>query len=1223
MKTIGDLLSRDLSRKIVEVIQVDQDKDEDLYSEITEYIATDSIKDQYATLLKAIADAPADPHDSVGVWISGFFGSGKSSFAKNLGYALQNRQVMNQNFATLFKQQIEDQRVGNLLDSILARIPSEVVLFEVAKERDTRKVTERIAELMYTVLLRELGYAEDFDIAELEIELEAEGKLDAFIQKCNEIYPEGWQKVRKGAQKVSRASRVLHEIDSGTYHTPDSWAHTQRTRETVVTVKTVVERTFELMGRRRPGKAIVFIIDEVGQHVARSGDKIEDLRATVEEFGKIGKNLTKSRKIAAPCWIIVTSQEKLDEVVAAIDSKRVDIAKLQDRFKWRVDLAPSDIREVATKRVLAKKPEGESEAIPRLKHLFNENPASLNAALRLERTARKTDINEEDFVLFYPYPPHYIDLCIGIMSGVRLQPGAPRHYGGSNRTIIKQAYEMLVSDRTAMAKQPIGKLVTLDKVFELVEGNLSNEKRTDIHEISERFKEDSEDGGWSLRVAKVICLLEFIRDLPRTEKNIAAFLVDEVGAPGPLANVEAAVKRLHSAQFIRNTEEGWKLQTAQEKNWETERRGYLEPKPRERNEITRQALREIFGEPSLRTFRYKDCRTFRIGLTVEGSAIGDDGDLPITACLADDNDDLPKKINEIRDESRQTSHENDIYWVYALNPEIDELVAQLHASRKMAEKYDQLKAQNKISPDEATCLQDEKNAVLNLQNRLRDKMVNAMEQGTALFRGNSWDGSDLGKSLGEIVKKLLAKAVPDLYPKLEMGARSTDKGYPELLLKTVDLKALPEVFYAGVNGLALVVKEGPKFVPNPNADVCKEVFDYLVSEQEYGNKDTRTGKSLERRFGGTPYGWELDMLRLILATLFRAGTVEATHQGTRYHNYQDPLCRKIFTNTPAFRASLFSTRQTPGLKALTQAVAQLEELTGEEVDVEESAIAAAFKKLAAEEMEKIYPLKALAEAQSLPILPLVKDYQQTLSGIQSSSSDDCVRLLTETGEQFQEQRERVRDIRTKLDDKAVNLLREARRVVYELGPKLAGHPLFAEVGEHLEKLKALLTTEKVIDQFDGVGQHVKALGDAYCTAYVTLFDTRRSAYEKAIDEVKNRPEWPTVAEDGGDTLLAPLLSRLGNDDDRQRVVDGKSFGQSTLGEMESDIAATDGLKSFALGKLQEMIVKKSTDATVKRVRVAEVFNRPIQSQDDLESALEQLRDTLQKLIDEGAAIILE
>ena len=139
-----------------------------------------------------------------------------------------------------------------------------------------------------------------------------------------------------------------------------AWSHSQRNRDASISVSKVVKRTFDLWGRRRKGKALVFIIDEVGQHVARSGDKIEDLRATIEEFGKVGKNLLKEGKIIAPCWIVVTSQEKLDEVVAAIDSKRVELAKLQDRFHYRVDLAPSDIREVATKRVLAKKTEAET-----------------------------------------------------------------------------------------------------------------------------------------------------------------------------------------------------------------------------------------------------------------------------------------------------------------------------------------------------------------------------------------------------------------------------------------------------------------------------------------------------------------------------------------------------------------------------------------------------------------------------------------------------------------------------------------------------------------------------------------------------------------------------------------------------------------------------------------------------------------------------------------------
>ena len=909
MATVGDLLTRDLTHKIEEIIQVDQADEQSVYAEITEYVATDSIREQYHDLLKAVAEAPSDPHESVGVWVSGFFGSGKSSFAKNLGYALENRTVVGHSFADLFKKQLldpdkKDTRIGDLLDLINAKTPTQAILFEVAKEADTRKVTQRIAELMYTVLLRELGYAEDFDIAELEIELEAEGKLPEFIATCKTLLNKDWETVRAGAQKLSRASAILHELDPKLYPSADSWAHSQRNRDASISVSKVVRRTFDLWDRRRKGKALVFIIDEVGQHVARSGDKIEDLRATIEEFGKVGKNLLKEGKIKAPCWIVVTSQEKLDEVVAAIDSKRVELAKLQDRFRYRVDLAPSDIREVATKRVLAKKAEAERP----LKKLFADNQGQLNAALRLERTTRRTDINESDFIHFYPYPPHYIDLCIGIMSGIRLQPGAPRHYGGSNRTIIKQAYEMLVSDRTAFAKKPIGVLVALDKVFELVEGNLSNEKRTDIYQIAERFKNDAEDQGWALRVAKAICLLEFVRDLPRTEANVAAVLVDEVGKATPLNEVQAAVKRLNAAQFIRNTEEGWKLQTAQEKNWETERRGYLEPKPRERNELVRTALEQIFDEPEFKTYRYQN-RSFRIGMSVDGTNVGDEGELPLTLCVADDGDDLTKRIEETRTESPQKTHENDLYWLFCLTPEIDELVGQLHASRKMVDKYNQLSAQQKISPDEATCLQDEKNSKNGYETRLRDKLTEAMERGTGMFRGVQKDASALGKGLSEILKKLFGQIVPDLYPKLQMGSRPLKGDEAEQILKAADLKALPNVFYVGDHGLGLVVKDGLKNLVNTNAAVSKEVLDYLKSEHSYGNKDSRMGKALEKRFGGTPYGWERDMLRLILATLFRAGEIEVTYQGNRFHNYQDPASRTPFTSNPAFRSSLFSPRQ--------------------------------------------------------------------------------------------------------------------------------------------------------------------------------------------------------------------------------------------------------------------------------------------------------------------------
>src|SRR5260370_40899249 len=147
MKKIAELLSRDLSRRIEEVIQVDQAEEEAVFTEIDEYVATDSIRDQYAHLLKAIAEAPSEPNEAIGIWVSGFFGSGKSSYAKNLGYALQNNKVKGQNFSTLFKKRIEDQRVSDFIDLINPRFPTEGIFFDIAKGQDIRRAIHRNSEL--------------------------------------------------------------------------------------------------------------------------------------------------------------------------------------------------------------------------------------------------------------------------------------------------------------------------------------------------------------------------------------------------------------------------------------------------------------------------------------------------------------------------------------------------------------------------------------------------------------------------------------------------------------------------------------------------------------------------------------------------------------------------------------------------------------------------------------------------------------------------------------------------------------------------------------------------------------------------------------------------------------------------------------------------------------------------------------------------------------------
>ncbi|MGH7493131.1 MAG: BREX system P-loop protein BrxC [bacterium] len=1215
MKIISDLLARDLSQRIEEIIQVDQTDEQSVYTEITEYVATNRIKDQYRQLLRAIAEAPTDPHEGVGVWISGFFGSGKSSFAKNLGYVLANREVLGQHASELFKAQLDDHQIGALVESINARIPTEVVMFDVSKDRAVRRATERIAEIMYTVLLRELDYAEDYDVAELEIELEKEGRLDEFIRRCHELHGLEWRMVRKGAQKIARASAVLHVLDPATYSTSDSWALSLRDKSADLTVSRFVERAFELCARRRPGKGLVFIIDEVGQYVARSADKIEDLRAVVEQFGKVSKNLLKARKTVAPVWIIVTSQEKLDEVVAALDSRRVELAKLQDRFRQRIDLSPADIREVATKRVLAKK----DEAVPILRRLFAESQGQLNMACRLERTSRRSEITETDFIQFYPYLPHFIELSIDIMSGIRLEPGALRHLGGSNRTIIKQAHEMLISERTALAGKPVGTLVTLDKIFELVEGNLSTERQRDLDEISQRL--DSNDRGLATRVAKVVCLLEFVRDLPRTEANIAACLVDTVGKPAPVTEVQQALQKLHAAQFLKNTEDGWKLQTAQEKNWETEKRA-LEPRPRDRHEIVRETLKEIFNDSKLRTYRYGDLRSFAVGVTVDGVRISDEGSVPLSLAIAETEDGFQEKLEATRIESRQEAHKNDIYWVFALTAKIDDSVGDLYASRQMVAKYNQLQNQNRITKEEAPCLADEKNEVIKLQGRLREKLVAAIEKGQGIFQGVPKDAAALGRNFSEVFKKLFDHAVPSLYPKLEMGSRPLKGTEAEEILKAANLNALSQVFYDGEQGLHLVAKEGSKFVPNPSAEIAKEILDFLKREHAYGNRVT--GKNLEEHFQGIGYGWDRDVLRVVLAVLLRAGVIEVTHQGRRYRNHQDPQCRVPFTNIPAFRAASFAPREAIDLKTLTTAVRHFEELTGEEVDVEESAIAAAFQKLADAELRALLPVAAVARAHVLPVQESLESYQQTLNGILTAASDDCVRILAGEGKSFKEARDRVQRIRQAVTDSGFEVMQQARTAINQLWPLLASRGPNGELQQKAEQLKAFTTSETFFERLDQIKKLSHELISTYHLAYSKLHAERSKAFGEAIEDLKGRAEWNQLDENMREPVLSPLLSRACEPLDLPAGTAQCRHCQASIGQIESDLAALPSLKSQVQARLQELTAPATAnDRRVERVKLSEFFKETLDSEQAVEEALDRLREHLLKLLAERVRIIIE
>ncbi len=1215
--TVRDVLARDLGQKIEEIVKVDQVDEQAVHQEMTEYVVTDRLREHYKTILRAIRDSQTEPHEGVGVWVSGFFGSGKSFFAKNLGYILANPVILGQPASELFKARVRDTVVADLIDSLNASIPCEVVMFDVSVEKSVKTGAEKMAEIMYRVLLRQLGYAEDFDLAEVEFQLEGEGRLQDFTKRCLEKYGQDWERVRKGASKYTRTSALLHELDPDSHPTPDSWMQGITARPADITVGDFVGRAFDMCARRRPGKALIFIIDEVGQYIARSAEKMEDLRAVVEQFGLQGANRVKKRQTVAPTWLIVTSQEKLEEVVAALDSTRVELARLQDRFRYRIDLAPADIREVATRRVLGKTPQGAEM----LRDLFRAKQGQLNAACRLERTSRTSDVREDEFVQFYPYLPHFVELSIDIVSGIRLQPGATRHLGGSNRTIIKQAYEMLVSDRTRLADAPVGSLVTLDKVFELVEGNLSSEKQKDISDIAARFGGNGPHDAMPVRVAKAIALLEYVRDLPRTPHNIAACLVSSVDTPLPLAEVGTALQELKEAQFVRETEEGWKLQTAQEKNWESERRTHLDPKPRERTEILRGVLKEIFDMPGLKTVQWRS-RTFRLGAEFEGTSLGESGQIVVSVSVANSPERLDEELARLRTASRESRER--VFCLMTLDPAIDQLVAELHASRTMMGKYERIRAENRITPDEAACLQAENAQIANLQRRLRDKVYGALHAGQVVFQGVSKNGPELGKSFEEALRQELLDAIPELYPKLPMAAVSIKGNEVETLLKAVDLNGLPPVLYVGDSRLGLVKKQGSDYVIDTSAPVASELLTYLEKEHSYGNKETRTGKWLEARFGGLGYGWDLEVLKLILAALFRAGAIEVSSGGMRYDSYLEGPARDVFLKNPLFRAAVFTPAKVIDSTVLKRAVEEYETLTGQTVQMDKNGIAAALKQWAEGEKEQVVPVRERLRWNEIPGLSTISEYEESLDRICGGTAEECVTLLAGEGTSLRALRDRIHRLGEATDGQTLDLIKRARQAVREIAPILerraGGLP-------EVSALEALLESENFCDTLWDIRERTDALFDRYTTLYWEIHDKRTVAYDAVLEGLRGRPEWAELPED----LTEPIVALL-----RERRCESARFGVqgiacagcgASVAQMESDLAAVDGLRSKALARLIELSVQSDapSDGQKKtvRVRAVDLVGVRIESPEEVDEVLERLRSRLLELLYRGVVIIIE
>lgn len=1176
---ISTLFSSKIDRRIEEVIKVDQTDEEVLRDEIDEYVVTDAIRSRYTDILDTYRETPNKPHEGIAVWISGFFGSGKSSFAKMLGLALGNRLVAGVPAAERFGRRTGDAKLQVLLRTITEQIPTHTVIFDVSTDRGIRSGNQTLTEIMYGLFLQSLGYAKDLDLSELEITLEEAGQLPRFEEEYRRLCGKEWSAEKgKVAFALSEASRVLHSLDPDTYPMADSWVKAVKNKADITPAK-LAERAGELMRRRRPGHNLVFVVDEVGQFVARDVQKMLDLQAVVHSLGTRGRGKQ---------WIVVTSQEKLGELVSGLDDKRVEHARLMDRFPLQVHLDPSDISEVTSRRVLSKN----AAAQAALGKLFEEHRGRLTEHTRLTADIRLPELTREGFIDLYPLLPYQIDLIIQIVSGLRTQGGASKHVGGANRTIIKLAQQLLINPAVRLADEPLGALARADHVYDLVEGNVDSEVRAKIAAIP---RELDPPHPFAQPVAKAICLLQYVRSVHRTAENIAAALHPRVDADSVLPDVKEALLRLEAAHKIRRGDDGYRIPTPAEDDWERLRNG-ISPKPGDAHRLHTEVL-SSFWEPQP-SHTLLETKAFKAGLAVHGREVVT-GDMVFHLHLADDGKHFQDLTAELRSRSQQ--ERKSVFWAVALNDAIDRETVELFRSREILAR----KERDARTAAEAALIAEEKVRLRRHQDELRRLLKVAALSGAVYFRGNERTPGDRSTDVGKGAAQLLGDVLPEVFDRFkEAAARVAEvRRATDALLAAENLQGLPQVFSA----LGLLRDEKGKTVFRLESGLLREVLSRIEERANYG--DTASGRLLGDEFAKEPFGWDFELVRLLVLSLLRAGAIEATSKGQTIDNAATLESRETFSNNNLFRQASFRPKKGMEFEELIKASEAFRETFGSEVrELSASAIVSELRREVLRHEDTVASANRLLVTYRLPGSGVLEECLGQIKAILRGTDENAIGIFNASFRAIKEAIKRSGELQHALTEPRLSDLDRARHALAIAWPFLRDEPEVPdELRSKASQLEDILQRETFYRELPFLEQLTSVIESEYTARHEEALEARVTAYEDALARLEQTAGWTELESDEQQRIAAPLR--------RGALREG---GHLPIPQLRSDFEACESRLRAAVTEVHRIVEGER----LVTVSLDEYFGGGIETEEQLEAALDGIREECARLIGAGKKVVI-
>jgi len=959
--------SKDIYRTIEKVITYSASQETRLKAEITEYIATNSIEEQFERLLsKMQAAMEAGGQNEVGVWVSGFYGSGKSSFTKYLGLALdESVQIDGVRFLKYLQDRMNKPQTKALLATLASKFPAAVVLLDLASDMVAGATMEEVSTVLYYKVLQWAGYSRNLKVAAFERRLQKDGRYDEFTNRIQSELGVSWTEIQNDPLAIdSLIPEIAHEMYPALFKTSTSF-NTEAT-DFVRFENERVEEMIEIVRMKSGKENIIFIIDEVGQYVGSRPNLILNLDGLSKNLKNIGNGKV---------WIIGTAQQTLTEDDPRASLNSPELYKLKDRFPIQIDLESRDIKEICYRRLLGKSTEGDKK----LGDLFDKHGQELRFNTKLQDAKYyDADFDKTNFVNLYPFLPAHFDILLHLLGALAKSTG-----GVGLRSAIKVIQDILIegmNGQKPVADQSIGWLATTVTLYDALEKDIRRAQPS-IHKAVEKALIQFPDSALHQEVAKTVAVLQVLANMPVTVQNVASLIHPALDVASRFDEVKAAVEDLKSNGFVPFGEKEGNLCFFSEKiNNIDQDRAQIPLRSIETRRIQNTALREVFDP--LPSTRLHGTLSVTAGLKSNTSGMvsslaGDKETIQMVVELVP-SEDYETARTRLADESRQRSSQHIIYGVGRVVREINELVAEIYRSEEIV-------TRNRNDPDQEVkeYCNAQTDRAKTLAGELERVLTSCLSQGSFIFRGQVTAVNSLDQNLAEAAKKLLANVAEEVFDRYNEAPVRADTALAEKFLKTGNLKAIT----AETDPLELVQIVGGTPRINSNHKALVSIRDYI---SQIGSAE---GKRLTEHFSDAPFGWSPDTLRYLVAALLINGEIKLKISGREVKVNGQQAIENLRTNN-AFKTVGVSLRdgQLPP-ELLAKSAERLTDLVGETVVPLEQEISKLAVKNFPKFQQQYGPLEEKLKNLFLPGVEAIRDLNKDLTDVMETDGSDVPQRL--------------------------------------------------------------------------------------------------------------------------------------------------------------------------------------------------------------------------------------